>query len=178
MHKFKNFLQRISPDHNKIRTHKHIMIFGDFLYDPRLWHFNRRPVSTAFAIGIFCAWIPIPFHTLIAVALAILLRCNLPISIAMVWASNPLTMPLQYYTAYEVGSYLLHIPTQHFDVEFTVHALVAIMHKIWEPFLLGCILCGLISSAIAKITISLIWRYTVIHHWRTRQKLRAAKQQH
>ena len=175
MQQLKRFLKKYSPDRKQLRNHKSIMIFGDILFDPRLWHFNRRPVAKAFAVGILCAWIPVPFHTLIAAGLAILFRCNLPVSAALVWLSNPLTMPLQFYIAYEVGAFVLKVPTQHFDIEFTVDGILSIIHHIWEPFLLGCLICGIICAYLANLTIRIVWRYCVIYNWENRAQLRNQK---
>ncbi len=99
MQKFKAYLKKCKPDHNQISTNKYIRIFCSLIHHPNLWHFNRRSIAMAFSVGIMCAWIHVPFHTLIAVGAATILHCNLPLSIDLVWVSNPLTMPLQFYTA-------------------------------------------------------------------------------
>ena len=68
---------------------------------------NRRLVGRAVLIGLFFALLPIPGQMLCVVALAPFVRFNLPIALAAVWLSNPLTMPFIYYTQYEIGSWLL-----------------------------------------------------------------------
>ena len=76
----KKLIRRYLPDAHKIRDHKHLRLFGTLLHDPNLWHLNRRSVAGAFAVGLFMAFVPMPFQMIPAAALAILLRVNLPIS--------------------------------------------------------------------------------------------------
>ena len=103
----KKFLQRLMPDHRTIREHRHLRFLGTLLHDPNLWHLNRRSASGAFAVGLFVAWVPVPFQMLLGAIGAILFRVNLPLSAALVWVSNPLTMPPLFYFAYLVGGWLL-----------------------------------------------------------------------
>ncbi|MDH5777262.1 MAG: DUF2062 domain-containing protein, partial [Gammaproteobacteria bacterium] len=80
----KKFIQRYMPDHDKIRQHPHLnKMFGTLLHDPNLLHLNRRSVSGAFFIGLFMAFVPMPFQMVPAAALAIYFRTNLPISIGL-----------------------------------------------------------------------------------------------
>ena len=95
----KKTIQRFLPDPNKIRHHKSLKIFGRLLQDANLWHLNRRSARGAFAVGLFFAFIPVPFQMVLAAAGAILFRVNLPISVALVWLTNPLTMPPIFYGA-------------------------------------------------------------------------------
>ncbi|MCB1903170.1 MAG: DUF2062 domain-containing protein, partial [Gammaproteobacteria bacterium] len=74
----KQIIKRFAPDHEVIRNHKHLRIFGNLLHDPNLWHMNRRSVSGAFAVGLFWAFIPIPMQMVAAAAIAIIARVNLP----------------------------------------------------------------------------------------------------
>ena len=82
----RHLIKRYSPDHEKIRNHKHVKVFGKLLHDPNLWHLNRRSVSGAFGVGLFWAMIPMPFQMIAAAATAIGLRTNLPLSVVLVGA--------------------------------------------------------------------------------------------
>ena len=103
----KHFLKQIAPDRAKIREHRHLRVFGKLLHDPNLWHLNRRSVSGAFAVGMFVMYLPPLGQMLIAAAGAIAFRVNLPISVTLVWITNPVTIPPMYYFAYLVGSWIL-----------------------------------------------------------------------
>ncbi len=113
----KKTIQRFLPDHNKVKEHKYLRIFGRLLHDANLWHLNRRSARGAFAVGLFFAFIPVPFQMVLAAALAIPFRVNLPISVATVWITNPLTMPPIFYCSYIVGTIALSQPQQHFQFE-------------------------------------------------------------
>ena len=93
------------PDHEKIRQHPQLnKLFGTLLHDPNLLHLNRRSISGAFFIGMFWAFMPMPFQMIPAAALAIYFRTNLPISIGLVWFTNPITIPPFFYFCYkEIG---------------------------------------------------------------------------
>ena len=106
----KKLIKKYMPDHETIRNHPHLnKIFGTLLHDPNLLHLNRRSVSMAFAVGLFMAFVPVPFQMVLAAAAAIIIRCNLPISVGLVWVSNPFTMPPLFYFCYLVGTWILGI---------------------------------------------------------------------
>jgi len=88
----KKLIKKWFPHQDRIRHHQHLQFLGHRLHDPNLWHLNRRSVAGAFAVGLFCAMLPIPFQMVVAAVLAILARVNLPISVMLVWITNPLTM--------------------------------------------------------------------------------------
>ena len=51
----------------------------------------------------------LPFHTVLAVSLAILLRGSKAAAALGVWFSNPVTAPIFYWGSYKLGMYLLGI---------------------------------------------------------------------
>jgi hypothetical protein len=103
----KQWLKRITPDRAKVSQHKQLRVFGRLLLDPNLWHLNRRSASVAVAVGLFIMYAPPLGQMLVAAAIAIALRVNLPISVALVWITNPVTIPPMYYFAYLVGAHIL-----------------------------------------------------------------------
>lgn len=67
-------------------------------------------VAMGMAIGVFVAVTPtIPFHTVIALALAFVLKGSKPAAIIGVWLSNPITIPVFYYGSYKLGALLMQI---------------------------------------------------------------------
>jgi uncharacterized protein (DUF2062 family) len=79
---------------------------------------NPHYVAMGLAIGVFISITPtIPFHTVLAVALAFILRGSKAAAALGVWFSNPITAPIFYWGSYKVGLYLLGNPAP-FDVKY------------------------------------------------------------
>lgn len=164
----RRIVKRLMPDHEKIRQSKAIQLFGSLLHDANLWHLNRRSASGAFAVGLFTAFIPVPFQMLLAAAAAIPFRVNLPLSVGLVWVSNPITMPPIFYLCYRVGNWLLAAPPQPFSFELSWQWLANSVSTIGPSLLLGCLVLGTLSSVIGYLGIRLLWRRSVIKAWRNR----------
>ncbi len=166
----KKIFQRYMPDHRKIRDQKCLRCFGTLLHNPALWHLNRHSLARAFFIGLICAFIPVPFQMVLAAAGAILIHANLPIAVALVWLTNPVTMPPVFYIAYKLGAWVMQMPEQAFHFEASLEWALNGMAAIWQPFLLGCAILGIISGIIGYITVKIAWRWTVVRRWRRRHQ--------
>lgn len=165
----KRIIKKYMPDHQTIKEHKHLKIFGNLLHDANLWHLNRRSVSGAFAVGLFCAFIPFPSQMVIAAAIAIVVRVNLPLSVALVWISNPITMPPLFYAAYKFGAYIMGQEPIESDYKLTLDWFSTQLDLIWEPFLLGCLIFGVFSAIVGYVGIRLLWRLHIIQHLKERR---------
>jgi uncharacterized protein (DUF2062 family) len=161
-----NLINKFIPDLDVIRGHKNLQFLGDRLHDPNLWHLNRRSVAKAVAVGLFCAWIPTPMQMVFGAAGAIYFRSHIPISVALVWITNPITMPPLFYFAYRVGLYFLHLPTATFSLDALLSG------GIWFPFLTGCLIVGSICALAGYIGIDSFWRYHVAKRWAARKEVR------
>lgn len=166
----RKFFKRISPDPKTIKENRFLRIFGDWLHEPQLWHLNRYSASVAIAIGLFCAFMPVPIQMVIAAAFAILLRANLPISIVTTWVTNPLTIPPMFYFAYKVGTWVLGTPEGDFSFELSIDWLKTELLFIWKPFLLGCFISGSVAAFLGYVTIQMAWRYHVMMAWNARKE--------
>src|SRR6056300_1640659 len=134
----KKTIRKYLPDHNTIKEQKFLKLFGSLLHDPNLWHLNRHSASGAFGVGLFFAFWPVPFQMWLAAMAAIPMRVNLPLSVATVWITNPLTMPPIFFLAYKIGSWVLGTSMQDFTFELSWAWLVESLSTIGPAFLLGC----------------------------------------
>ncbi|PAJ75405.1 flagellar biosynthesis protein FlhF [Pseudoalteromonas sp. NBT06-2] len=166
----KKIIQRFLPDHDKIKNNKSLKIFGSLLHDANLWHLNRRSARGAFAIGLFFAFIPVPFQMLLAAALAIPFRVNLPLSIALVWITNPLTMTPIFYGSYLVGATVLGQHGQDFSFAPTVQWLIDSLSTIGPAFILGSLICASVAALIGYFGIDVLWQTSVRRAWKKRHK--------
>ncbi|MFK5894896.1 MAG: DUF2062 domain-containing protein [Pseudomonadota bacterium] len=165
----KKLIKKYMPDPELIRTHKHLKIFGSLLHNPFLWHFNRKSVSGAFAVGLFCAFVPIPFQMVLAAAIAIMVRVNLPLSVALVWISNPITMPPLFYAAYKFGAWILGEAPHDIEFALSWQWLTTELSLIWKPFLLGCFSAGVSCALISYSTIRILWGRHIKNEWKNRK---------
>ena len=111
---------------------------------------NPHYVSLGMAIGIFVSLTPtLPFHTLIAVALAFILRGSKRASIIGVWFCNPVTLPLFYVADYKVGRLLIST-TSTFDFRNqTASELIKVGLDIFYAMMAGGVIIGLVFAVIA-----------------------------
>ncbi len=171
----KRTLKQFTPSPERMREIKSLRVLGDWIYESNLWHLNRYSASMAFFVGLFVAFMPLPGQMIIAAFAAVALRCNLPISVGLAWITNPVTMPAIFYLAYRVGSLLLGVPTIAFEIELSLEWLSNSLAAIWQPFLLGCFVCGTLFGSLGYFLISILWRWQVGRRWRRRQRRRRRK---
>jgi uncharacterized protein (DUF2062 family) len=164
----KKLIQKYLPAADTFKQHKSLQFLGAKLHQSNLWHLNRHSVALAFAIGLFCAWIPTPGQMAIAAAAAWYFQANLPISVALVWLTNPLTMPPLFYFAYRVGLAFLDYPPPSADFVFSVEGILTGMGDIGGVFLYGCLVCAVTSAVLGYCGIQLFWRYHVSQQWLAR----------
>ena len=91
--------------------------FASFLKNRNyLWCFNENRVAPAILLGSIIAFLPIFGIQLITVmAIAIILKVNLPVIVGLQFISNPLTLAPIYLANYKVGKWLLQ--SVGFDLE-------------------------------------------------------------
>ena len=164
----KKTIQKFLPDHDKVKQQKSLKIFGSLLHDANLWHLNRRSARGAFSVGLFFAFIPVPFQMVLAAACAIPFRVNLPLSVALVWLTNPLTMPPIFYCSYRVGAFALGQKTHPFHFEASWEWLVESLSTIGPAFMIGSLICASIAALVGYFGIDWLWRHSVNKAWNSR----------
>lgn len=153
----RKFLNRVLPARARMREQWFLRPFDVLLHDPALWATHRKNVLKAFAVGLFCCFLPIPGQTLLSVLVALWLRVNLPVAAAASWLANPVTSGPLYYACYRLGSWLLNVPPGKFGLELSFEWLLSELGRSWQPLLLGCLVAGVVVTGLAVFVLNRIW---------------------
>ena len=172
MQNLKKYINKFIPKPEYIKNNRSLSYFKIFFKRPNLWYINKYSVSKGFAVGFFCAWLPIPFQMVVATFGAILFNTNLPISISLVWITNPLTMPFLFATAYKLGSCFSIFENDYENIEITIDFFSTIISEVFPTMLLGCLVIGCSGGGIGFLLIRLAWRISVVSEWNKRRKKR------
>jgi len=167
-------LQKIVPAPHELQERWFLRPFGQRLADPQLWTLHRRGVTYAFGAGLAISFVPLPVHLPLAAATALLWRINIPVACATTFVVNPFTAVPVYYLAYRVGAALLGVPRQHFHFHASWAWLRHGLTPVWEPFIAGCIVCGVVCGIVGWLTLELLWRWSVRSRYRTRHAAESA----
>ena len=154
LNRFKKWL----PTEDYIKSHKHLRVVSRYLHDKDLWHITEKSTSRAALVGLFMAFVPVPFQMLLAVLAGLPLRANLLISVVLVWLSNPLTMGPMYYGCYLLGKKLLGISNNDTQNFHSISDWLSNAHLIWQPLLLGCFVSGLVCSIVGYVVVKIFWK--------------------
>ncbi|MBU0720542.1 DUF2062 domain-containing protein [bacterium] len=120
---------------------------------------NRRMVSRAVLLGVFIAFIPMPFQMLAVLAFIPFFRFNVPIGLAMCWLSNPFTMPPMYYIEYLTGSFILRMEIE--PVEMTMEWFSKNIDNIFIPLYFGTLVYSVFGSLLAYWAVNHFWKSSV-----------------
>jgi uncharacterized protein len=165
---FKNII----PSADALKENKSLRFLHRYIDDPNLFHMNRKSVSLAFFWGVLIGLLPpIPIQTALAALAAIVTRCNLPMSITIVWVGNPLTYPFIMYASYSIGRCILQmepIATLEFSWEWISNH----FELIWKPYLIGALIGATSVAAITYLATNYFWRLNVKRKWQARQQSR------
>jgi uncharacterized protein (DUF2062 family) len=166
----RRLLKKLLPAPHALQHHRHFKALRRFKFNPNLWHLNRNSVAIAFSIGIFTAFMPIPCQMIMAGLLAVLFQANLPISVLLVWVSNPLTYAPIFYFCYKVGSYLLPVTQDDTVIEGAWQWLTTKVGGMWQPLILGIFVCAITGAILANLLVRACWRLAVNLRWRARRQ--------
>lgn len=166
----KRLFKKLIPSPAAIKNSLSFQMLGEHIHDPNLWHLNKKSVSKAMFIGIFCAFLPIPLQMLLAAILAIFYTANLPLSTVVVWISNPLTYAPLYYACYQVGRFILGDSATAFYFEITWEWLRDDFPTYWKPLFIGSLVLGTLFGFLGYFATLLYWRIAVLKKWHQRSK--------
>jgi uncharacterized protein len=115
-------------------------------------HGDPRYIASGMAIGVFVSVTPtIPFHMIIAVTLAFVLKGSKPAAIIGSWFANPITIPFFYVGSFKVGTFILNKPIP-FNVKFeSITALMSLGRDTTIAMVVGGAILGILPAIVAYI---------------------------
>ncbi|WP_110664896.1 DUF2062 domain-containing protein [Salinicola halophilus] len=173
----RRWLQRFIPTREKLQHARSLRFMRHWLDDPALWVLTRRSVAGACTVGLFAAMLPIPFQMVLAAVGAYGFRGNLPLSVSLVWLTNPLTMPVIFYFNYRVGAWLLDYPAREVPQHISTAWIADQMTHLVVPLYVGSIVVGLLLALSSNVIVRLVWRWQIARSWRRRARRRQRRQQ-
>ncbi|MBX2881508.1 MAG: DUF2062 domain-containing protein [Granulosicoccus sp.] len=139
------------------------------LAQPMLWHLNRRAVAGGVAVGLFVSWCPLPPQMLFAAVLAAVLRVHVPISMVMVWFTNPLTFAPMLIAAWRSGTMILGKPVLAEPLSLSTQSLLTNAGQAWPTLLAGSLFCASVTAVLGYSATLLIWRLHAVRRWKKRR---------
>jgi uncharacterized protein (DUF2062 family) len=178
----RRWLKRITPHREQLERLWCLRPFQALVLDRGCWHFRRASVVRAFALGLAIAFVPptpLPLHVTLCALLGILFRLNLPVLVATVFLSNPLTWLPQLAMSLWVGSKLMGLPLMPVIQGLTHRTLWAHLGQLWPPLILGALVLSVVAGTLGYVLAQLAWRVRVLYQLRerrTRVRLSALRQ--
>ncbi len=117
-------------------------------------HTSPRKLALALAVGVFLGASPLwGLHTLLAIAVSVLLNLNKPAALFGTLISNPLLAPFLIFASLETGSWFLYGRTAYLSLaEIRRHFQSPSWHDILNEYLLpycvGSVIVGLVLAFI------------------------------
>ncbi len=130
---------------------------------------NRKMVSRAMLVGMFIAFIPMPLQMVAVVAVLPFFRFNALIGIAMVWITNPFTMPAIYYIEYITGNALLGQPNLH-GIELTLEWFSTNLDAIFIPLYVGALFYSTLFAVLSYYLVNWLWIESVTKERENRKR--------
>jgi len=127
--------------------------------NPEFLSTNRKMITRGVVLGLFIAFIPMPMQMAATLLFMPFFRFNVPIAVAMVWITNPFTMPPIYVVEYYTGSFFLG--TEITDVEMSLSWFKENIADIFIPLYTGALFYSIVSATLAYYLVGYFWKRSV-----------------
>ncbi len=168
--RLKRFLRPL-PRRSNVHRYPVLKWFSETAYRRSyLWSFKGREIKSALFFGIWISMLPIVGIQMVVVFfLALLVRANLPIIVALQWISNPLTMGPIYFADYKIGMNLIELLgidyprnkllSQNYDwTHFSYKELIRLIDT-FPPMFAGGSLLGISLGVLAVFLYKILSRF-------------------
>lgn len=145
---------------------------------PELWRFTRRSVPRGVALGLLVGiFLLIPGLQIAGAALlALPIRANVPLAVAMTFLSNPATTPFIAGLSFYVGSFMLGrtADMSHFMALIEHHAGLRewtawLLSETAPALLFGLFVVSLVTATFGYLVADWLWRARVARKWTVRR---------
>lgn len=162
------WIQRNMPTREQMEQSRVMRPFANRVLRSELWRFTRRSVPRGVALGMLVGII-VPFAQILFSALLCLpVKANVPVAALTTFVTNPVTTPLIWVLAYNVGSWMLRVDAA------TVVAPVntAIEHSEFGDMVqwltgatlvtgFGLVVVAVVAASVSYVVTGFAWRHIV-----------------
>ena len=167
------WLKTITPERHTLEQNWCLRPFAALVVDRGCWTFRRISVIRAFSLGLLIAFVPptpfLPLHLMLCIVFGLLFRLNIPVMVATVFLSNPVTWFPQIAGSIWVGAKLMGLNLMPMMQHLNQTNFRAGIHQLWQPLLLGAFVLGITAAACGYVIGQFVWRARVIYLLRRRR---------
>lgn len=135
------------------------------------FNFNRKMVLRGLLVGLFWGFIPMPMQMGGVMLTTPFFRFNVPIALATVWLSNPITYPPLWYLEYVTGNLLLGREGIE-GIELSMAWFKAHWDDIVVPLYVGTAFYSTVVSYLIYLLLDKLWILSARKEWEARKKRR------
>jgi uncharacterized protein (DUF2062 family) len=99
------------------------------------------------------------------------LRFNLPVAVAMVWITNPLTVPPIAFANYHFGVWMLGRSPESWTFEPSLDWLLQQADTVGLPLLVGSMATAVVAGLLTFCVAHLLWRWHIVARFRRRRRV-------
>ncbi|HEX7874749.1 MAG TPA: DUF2062 domain-containing protein [Sphingobium sp.] len=172
------------PSRESLEQNRFIRPVAHRVLAPALWRFTRRSVPRGVALGLLVGiFLLIPGLQMAGAALlALPVRANVPIAVAMTFLSNPATTPFLVGLSLYIGNAMLgrSADVSRFTALIESHAdwrvwLDWLLSETAPALIMGLFVVSVVSAAIGYLLSSFFWRARIASRWKARAHDRAER---
>jgi uncharacterized protein len=169
---------KAAPTRESLSKNRFLSPFAQRILHPALWRLTRRSVPRGVALGLLVAnFLPFPgFHTGLVALLALPVRANIPIGVAITFLMTP-TIPFVLASSIYIGNSVLRLnaDSRAFNALINDHAPVSmwlswLLSEAAPAILAGLFIISVVSASIGYVVSALFWRWWIKRKWRRRSK--------
>jgi uncharacterized protein (DUF2062 family) len=135
-------------------------LFGDRLFDARLWRPTRETFAGGFALGLIVGLLPTFYlQVVLSLVFSYIFRLNVSAAILGTLITNPVTTPPILVLQYQLGVLLVGSPTPEELERYAGILKIVLGHA--RPYLVGSVVSSLAAGLAGYVLILLTWDGTL-----------------